>query len=109
MVKSKRSVKECMNEKLINERIIEMYGSRQAFAEHIGISKSTVTRMFQFGIDHLQLGVAIKMAAGLNLTVDEFANVSHQDGVDKMAARKMYEHYSARPEVQAAVDKLLEL
>ena len=98
-----------MNEKVINQRITEMYGSRQAFATHIGVAKSTVTRMFQTGIGHLKLSVAAKMAAGLNLTLDEFAGISYQDDVDLAVAKRLYEHYAERPDVQAAVDKLLEL
>ena len=89
-------------------RLIETrYGSRSAFAKEIGMAYSSLSSVLERGVANTTVSVACKIAAGLDLSLDELVGAGWAGSLDYARARTLYERYQAAPEFQPAVDKLL--
>lgn len=96
-----------MDSKELARLIEERYGSRNAFSKEIGLAYSSLTSALERGVANTTVSVACKIAAGLGLSLDELVGAAGPASLEFAEARRLYEHYKAAPEIQPAVDKLL--
>lgn len=96
-----------MDSKELGKLIAARYGSKSAFAKKIDMPYSSLTSALERGIANTTVSVACKIAAGLGVSLDELVGGGRPEPFDRAEARRLYDCYKAAPEVQAAVDKLL--
>lgn len=96
----------------LKQRISDMYGTQVAFAKKIGMTRTSINRILRDGIETTSMASACKICAALNIPFEELieapgpsATPEEKRKIDE--AKKMYELYLSKPEMQPAVDVLL--
>ena len=97
-----------MDSKELAKLIEARYGSRKAFSQEIDMPYSSLTSALERGVANTTVTIACKIAIGLGLSLDELVGSEWPELNINVEARRLYALYRAAPEMQPAVDKLLD-
>lgn len=103
---------ERINEQQLSELIRQKYGSCVQFSKKIDVSRPTIIRTLEKGVNNTSVSTASKILSGLGVTfrqvVGPFSDSTHpRISPNYPDAQKLYKLYLDSPEAQVAINSLL--
>jgi len=89
----------------INAEIIRQYKTQKAFAEAIGVPKTTLHTVLHKSRLRASFDVVVRICDALDIDIDPF----REGPVSKTEQQALCERYLASPDMRQAVRKLLEI